>query len=247
MQNFGFHYSFFFYPLSRLSAIQPSMHTSISISPDFASRVSNYIMVAIEADVTNGPTPEALTAEINALAAGMQGRMEVADINRRPNIAATRAAYKACGKDPNRYRPSQEQLHRRILRGLGLYSVDALVDLGNLLSLSTGCAVGVFDRDKIAGADVELGVGRAGEPYTGIGRGELNIEGLPVLRDAAGAFGSMTSDHERTKIEPGTQRVLITIHVMADELPAGDIAAEATRLLRSYAAATAIEHHIVAV
>ncbi len=221
------------------------MSTSISISPEFASRVSTYSMVAIEADVTNGPTPPALTAEIDALAADLQRRLEVADINRRPNIAATRAAYKACGKDPNRYRPSQEQLHRRIVRGLGLYSVDALVDLGNLLSLSTGCAVGVFDRDKIEGSEIALGVGRAGEPYTGIGRGELNIEGLPVLRDAAGAFGSMTSDHERTKIEATTRRVLITIHIFADEQTPEVIAAEATRLLRVYAAATAVSHRII--
>lgn len=221
------------------------MHTSISISPEFASRVNGYTMVAIEADVANGPTPPALTAEIDALAADMQSRMEVADINRRPNIAATREAYKACGKDPNRYRPSQEQLHRRIVRGLGLYSVDTLVDLGNLLSLSTGCAVGVFDRDKIEGSDIALGVGRAGEPYTGIGRGKLNIEGLPVLRDAVGAFGSMTSDHERTKIEPTTRRVLITIHVFADEQTPETIAAEATRLLRDYAAATSVAHRVI--
>ena len=82
-------------------------------------------------------------------------------------------------KDPNRYRPSSEALRRRILRELPLYKVDTLVDLINLVSIRSGYSIGGFDADKIAGGSLVLGVGREGEIYHGIGRGELNIAGLP--------------------------------------------------------------------
>lgn len=52
---------------------------------------------------------------------------------------------------------------------------------------------------KVIG-EVSLGVGREGEPYQAIGRGELNIAYLPVFRDEKGAFGTPTSDSVRTSI-----------------------------------------------
>jgi DNA/RNA-binding domain of Phe-tRNA-synthetase-like protein len=211
---------------------------NIIISKEFSDRVADYRLLTIEADVVNTPTSDQLKHEMTVLGQSMAEVMELADINRRPAIAATRAAYKACGKDPNRYRPSQEQLHRRIIRGLGLYNVNALVDLGNVLSLKTGCSVGVFDMAKLQGDTVTLGVGRHDEPYEGIGRGPLNIEGIPVLRDAVGGFGTPTSDNERTKVELSTTRILITVHLFATEMTPDQIIAEADRLLSTYASAS---------
>lgn len=121
-------------------------------------------------------------------------------------------AYKRLGKDPNRYRPSSEALRRRILRELPLYKVDTLVDLINLVSIRSGYSIGGFDVDKIAGGSLVLGVGREGEIYHGIGRGELNIAGLPVYRDAVGGIGTPTSDEERTKIGLDTTHLLMIIN-----------------------------------
>ena len=58
----------------------------------------------------------------------------MADIKLQPVIAATREAYKRCGKDPGRYRPSAEALRRRLMRGIPLYQIDTLLDLINLVS-----------------------------------------------------------------------------------------------------------------
>lgn len=102
---------------------------------------------------------------------------------------------------------------RRIVKGQGLYEVDALVDCGNLVSLTLGSSLGVFDRDLIEGDTLTLGIGVHGEPYEGIGRGELNIEGLPVIRDAAGGIGTPTSDNERTKVSLGTRRISICLNI----------------------------------
>ena len=107
---------------------------------------------------------------------------------------------------------SSEALRRRILRELPLYKVDTLVDLINLVSIRSGYSIGGFDADKIAGGSLVLGVGREGEVYHGIGRGELNIAGLPVYRDAVGGVGTPTSDEERTKIGLDTTRLLMIIN-----------------------------------
>lgn len=173
----------------------------------------NYAIIYMEADVRNGETSVALRSALEDTAAGICAEYAIEEIKNRRGIASTRQAYKAFGKDPNRYRPSQEQLMRRVVRGLGLYNVNGLVDTGNLLSLATGYSVGVFDRDSIAGGEIRVGVGRQDESYEGIGRGHLNISGMPVIRDAEGGFGTPTSDHERTKTDLGTKHVSVTMHV----------------------------------
>lgn len=206
----------------------------MKIGEDFSKAAGpGYRLAVIEAHVENGPTPKQLTEEIESLSKSMCEVMKIEDINRRPAIAATRAAYKRFGKDPNRYRPSQEQMSRRILKGQGLYVVNALADAGNLVSLKSGCSVGVFDADKIAGS-LELGIGRQGEPYEGIGRGELNVEGLPIVRDSVGGIGTPTSDNVRTAVGESTKRVVITVHCFAEEMPIVETVAEFERVLRDY-------------
>ena len=128
------------------------------------------------------------------------------------SIAATRRVYKACGKDPSRYRPASEALIRRMLQGKELYQRDTLVDLVNLASIAFGYSIGGFDADKFVGDTLTLGIGREGEPYEGIGRGMLNIHGLPVYRDTEGGVGTPTSDNERTKMTLETRHLVVLIN-----------------------------------
>ncbi len=210
----------------------------VKIENEFGERVPGYRAVIITCDVENSPTSDACRAEMDTLAEEIQSRYKVEEINKIPAIAATRSAYKACGKDPNRYRPSQEQLMRRIVRGLGLYTVNSIVDIGNMLSLRTGCSVGCFDADKVDGETVTLGIGRHDEPYEGIGRGPLNIEGLPVFRDSTGGIGTPTSDNERTKIELTTRRMLMTIHLFSQEIDLEQTVATTRELFSRHCHAT---------
>ena len=138
----------------------------------------------IRAKVINTPTSDELWSEISEASQRIRDSYELSWINKRPAIVATRNLYKRLGKDPNRYRVSSEALCRRVVKGMELYRIDALVDLINLISMGSGYAIGGFDADKIQGDEVRLGVGEAGEKFEGIGRGLLNIEGLPVYRDA---------------------------------------------------------------
>ena len=129
------------------------------------------------------------------------------------NTAYSESLWKKIDEFTIRYHEmSGEALCRRILRGISLYQIDTLVDLINLVSIRYGYSIGGFDADKIQGDTLVLGIGKSGEPYEGIGRGELNIEGMPVYRDAMGGIGTPTSDNERTKLEAGTTHLLTIIN-----------------------------------
>ena len=115
--------------------------------------------------------------------------------------------------------------------------MSTLVDLGNLVSLRSGYATGLLDVAHIDG-DLTLGVGREGEPYEGIGRGVLNIAGLPVYRDDVGAAATPTSDSTRTMTSLETRRLLFIINAYDGHRAHTEAAvAYALELLRRYAAA----------
>lgn len=180
----------------------------IRVSDELKSAWPQFKGAAVFAEVKNTAYNEALWKKIESFTELYRSRYTVDSIKEMPAIQATRQAYKKCGKDPSRYRPSSEALCRRILRGLSLYQIDTLVDLINLASINSGHSIGGFDLDKIQGDSLVLGIGKAGEPYEGIGRGTLNIEGMPVYRDAVGGVGTPTSDNERTKLSLDTTHLL---------------------------------------
>ena len=184
----------------------------IIVSQEIESVCPEFVGAAVEAKVVNTPYSKELWDEIHALEDKFRQELTTESLKDLPSIAATRRVYKACGKDPSRYRPASEQLIRRMLQGKELYQIDTLVDLINLASIAYGYSIGGFDADKFVGDTLTLGVGREGEPYEGIGRGMLNIAGLPVYRDAEGGVGTPTSDHERTKITLGTTHLVVLIN-----------------------------------
>ncbi len=185
---------------------------SIRIGEEVLQLFPGLALGIIECSIENVPSSNMLWDEINDLKEKIKATYTLETVNKRPAIAATRQAYKIFGKDPNRYRPSAEALCRRILRGLELHQVNMAVDLINLISIQTGYSIGGFDADKIVGQKVILGIGRENEPFEAIGRGQLNIDGLPVYRDGTGGIGTPTSDNERTKLDIETTRLLMIIN-----------------------------------
>ena len=199
----------------------------------------------ILANVQNTPTGDELWQELELAARDVVSRYELLEINKRPAVAATRRVYKHFGKDPNRYRVASEALCRRLIRGLGIYRLTTLVDLINLVSIRSGYPISALDADKLEGDSLSLGIGEEGEYYEGIGRGQLNIAGMPVYRDAKGGVATPTSDEERTKITELTTRVQININGYAEEMPMAECVDWVVALLKKYAMATDIETQII--
>lgn len=229
---------------SRKKLIFAAMMIEIRFDDEIRRVAPELRVLAIEATVKNPPTSEELWRRLDVLTEDLRSKYEPLQLNDRPGIAATRAVYKALGKDPNRYRGAAEALCRRAVRGLPLHKVSTLVDLINYVSLSTGYAIGGFDADKISGSVLTLGRGREGEPYEGIGRGLLNIEGMPVYRDNIGGVGTPTSDNERTKLTSDTCRLLMLVNVYGEETSLPETETLAVALLTEFASDTNINTKI---
>ena len=178
----------------------------IIVSDEIKHVCPTFVGAAVEAEVTNSSFSAELWNEIHEFETSIRTKLTPDSLKELPSIRATRQVYKLCGKDPSRYRPASEQLIRRILQGKELYQIDTLVDLVNLASIVYGYSIGGFD------VSLTLGIGKEGEPYEGIGRGILNIAGLPVYRDAEGGVGTPTSDNERTKLTLSTRQLLVLIN-----------------------------------
>lgn len=213
----------------------------IEVSEEIRKACPQFAGAAIRAKVQNTADSEELWKTIDAFMVQYREKYTTDSIKEMVTIRATREAYKKCGKDPSRYRPSGEALCRRILRGLPLYQIDTLVDLINLVSIRYGYSIGGFDADKIVGDRLVLGIGKEQESYEGIGRGPLNIEGMPVYRDAVGGIGTPTSDHERTKLNLHTTHLLTIINGYNGREGLEDAVAYMRELLEHYAAATELE------
>lgn len=179
--------------------------SAVNIDGLLKSKCPSATLACVTACIEAHPSPAALREEMSGCEA------DVIKLSRAvldaPQIAATRSAYKALGKDPARYRGSAEALLRRILAGKGLPQINAVVDIINLVSVESRLPIGLYDLARVSG-DIVFRAGRAGETYKGIGKYDLNLEGLPVFSDTLGPHGSPTSDSERTMVTDQTKRVL---------------------------------------
>ena len=214
---------------------------NIHIDPRILEACPETRIGLISATVVNAPTSDELWAEIEGAAEYIKQHYELLEINQRPAIAATRHLYRALGKDPSRYRVSSEALCRRIIRGLGIYRLTTLIDVVNLVSIKSGYAISGLDGDRIEGDTLTMSVGTANDVYNGIGRGLINIEGMPVYRDAKGPIATPTSDEERTKFTEQTVRAQININAFAPEMPLEESVLWMAELLKKYANATDVE------
>lgn len=240
-----FGYSKRTFPFRNFTKKTATIMIHVSLSDEITTACPDIHILTLFCKVKNSFSNESLWKEIEEEEKRFRAATQLEGINKKTSIQATRQVYKRLGKDPNRYRPSAESLCRRIIRGLPLYQVDTLVDLINLISIRSGYSIGGFDATKIKGKQLILGVGQEGEPYNGIGRGTLNIEGLPVYRDQEGGIGTPTSDEERTKIGPDTDRLFMIINGYSGKKGLLETGAYAVDLLKRYASATDFKAELI--
>lgn len=216
----------------------------ISISSELKERCPKLRLGCILANVNVDESSSELLAEMNDRILHAGQSLTIESISKIPTIAASRKAYKACGKDPARYRLSAEALLRRVVSGKDLYHINNVVDQLNLVSITTGFSIGGYDDDQIQG-DVVFGIGESAEPYFGIGRGELNIENLPVFRDDQGAFGTPTSDSSRTEVNEQTCSFLMILIDFEGDHTLDNALQMAIRLLTNYCQTKEFEIRII--
>ena len=187
----------------------------VRIESELNAKCPRVGLACVTAEVSAGATPEGLDQELRGCEEKILKLPEPKAVLEVPAILATRAAYKALGKDPARYRGSAEALLRRVIAGKGLPRINNVVDVINLVSVESRLPVGLYDLAHVQG-DILFRAGRAGETYKGIGKYDLNLEGLPVFCDEVGPHGSPTSDSERTMVTLATNKVVAIIISFSD-------------------------------
>lgn len=215
---------------------------SVTLTSDAAlkAKCPRTALVCMNARVEAAASPEGLIAELQNCEQAVLRLPEPKSVLESPQILATRAAYKALGKDPARYRGSAEALLRRVIAGKGLPRINAVVDIINVVSVESRLPIGLYDLANVKG-DIVFRAGRAGETYKGIGKYDLNLEGLPVFCDALGPYGSPTSDSERTMVTSETKNVLAILISFAGAEGLEKNAKRMAELFERYAAGKAVE------
>lgn len=204
----------------------------------------NACIGSIEARIKVSESNNELLELIDVECKKIEEKYETKDVSSIQNINDSRFAYKSIGKDPSRYRLSSEALYRRVCKGDGLYKINNIVDINNLISLKSAYSVGTYDLDKIVGT-ITFTVGGEGESYKGIGKGSVNIENLPVFMDEEGKFGSTTSDSTKAMINDNTVSILMNIISFNGDSELNSYIYKAEELLLDYAKAIIVEKKIV--
>jgi DNA/RNA-binding domain of Phe-tRNA-synthetase-like protein len=184
----------------------------IALAPELSGRVRLGVVVLEGVTVREGDA--ALVAEVDGYCAELRAKYGEGKSAEVPGAADARTLYKALGLDPTKYRPSNEALLRRALKGEPLYRINTLVDALNLSSLRHQLPFGLYDLARVE-PPVVLRKGGVGESYEGIRKGPVHVEGRPVLADARGPFGNPTSDSARTMITLDAKAALVVAYAPA--------------------------------
>lgn len=208
-----------------------------ALCPGAALLVLNY-----EAEIKESSTE--LISLLDETINDLHNRYTMADLPELLHIKDTRTAYRNLGKAPTTYRNASEAMLRRIVKGNGLYHINNVVEVNNLISVSTGYSIGSYDTGCLSGT-IEWKPAPEGETYQGIGKEVLNIEHLPTLYDDNGAFGNPTSDSRRAMITSGKHEISTIIYSFSGRHELDLIARQYEKLLTTYCGVTKVHITII--
>lgn len=204
------------------------------ISEEVKRKCPKVVLGLLEAEVVVKDSCDELIKEMDTCCEDAKNKIKLDELSSFDEIKDGREAYKSLGKSPSKYRLSSEALLRRVLQGKGLYRVNNIVDINNIISIKSKFPVGSYDASNIS-SPVYLKRAEEGATYKGIGKDYLNIEHLPVFADGKGAFGSPTSDSERAMVTEDAKKIVMCIYSFSGREPIEKYLDEAEELLTKYA------------
>jgi DNA/RNA-binding domain of Phe-tRNA-synthetase-like protein len=102
-------------------------------------------------DVSIGPARDDFLAAYTSEQQAVKSRIRDAPLSEIESLAAWRAAFRAFGVDPTRYRSAAESLLRRLVKKGDIPSINMLVDVCNLISIRYALPVAAFDTRQVRG------------------------------------------------------------------------------------------------
>jgi DNA/RNA-binding domain of Phe-tRNA-synthetase-like protein len=105
--------------------------------------------IVIGRDLRNGESSEADIRRLREAEAGLQRQLGNVEIREEEYIKRYRAALQNFDINPNKFTNSVEGMTKRVAKGIALPSINALVDLGNAISLEEVVSLGGHDLREI--------------------------------------------------------------------------------------------------
>jgi DNA/RNA-binding domain of Phe-tRNA-synthetase-like protein len=176
--------------------------------------------VLVAEGVVNGPTPAGLIERYSEEQAATKSRLGETPLADLPSIAAWRRAFRRFGAEPTQYRNAAEALLRRLTKQGDVPSINALVDMGNLVSIRRALPVAVFDLDGIDGG-ITVRYAEGTEPYSDLGSSETTHPepGEVVFVDGRSRVHARRwcwRQSSQSATGPTTQRVLVVVEGLHD-------------------------------
>lgn len=142
------------------------------IADEIFQRFPGYVRgVVIAHELANGASPPDLLDLLREAEASVRARVRAEAVAEDPRIKSWREAYRAFGAKPAEFRSSIEAMARRALKNDLLPAINALVDIGNLVSLRHLLPAGAHAIDVLAG-DIELRLATGAEQFLAFGSAE---------------------------------------------------------------------------
>ena len=161
-----------------------------SIDPQIFNKFPGYVRgVVLAYGVKNGPSTPDLITLLRSEEDKLRKRLAIENLAEYPRIQAWREAFRSLGIKPGEFRSSIEAMARRVLRNDPIPSINALVDIGNIISLRYLIPAGGHSMDGLT-QDISLRLSDGSEDFIAFGSDVLEhpnpgeiifVEGQVVL------------------------------------------------------------------
>ncbi|MBK8032707.1 MAG: hypothetical protein IPK17_25155 [Chloroflexi bacterium] len=211
-------------------------------SPEIHARYPQLVGGVIFASgLRNGATPPDLLALYQAEQAAVKGRIGDTPLSEIKSLAAWRSVFRSFGVDPTQTRSACEALLRRLTKQGDIPSINALVDMGNLISIRYGLPVAVLDVARASGT-ITVRFADGTERFTNLGQAETVApeSGEVIFADDTGTVFARRwcwRQSDESAAREATTDVIITIEGQHADAESDVTAAirDLTALLAQYA------------
>jgi DNA/RNA-binding domain of Phe-tRNA-synthetase-like protein len=144
-----------------------------AIAPEIFQKYPGYVRGIVVANhVKNRASPDELVNLLRKAEDDLRGRLKIETLLDEPHVKSWREAFRAFGAKPSDFRSSIEAMTRRVLRGDPLPTINALVDIGNVISLQHLVPTGGHAIDHLT-QDISLRLASGQEIFVPFGSDQV--------------------------------------------------------------------------
>ncbi|WP_078549634.1 B3/B4 domain-containing protein [Litchfieldia alkalitelluris] len=201
----------------------------ITISPSLKNLIPGFKLGVITySNIDVADSPQMVKGRLQLFQENIFFDLQEKEFSDYEGLKEWKAAFKAVGTDPNRYRPSVEALYRRIKKQNYIGTINSAADINNFFSLQYEVPIGIYDVEHLAGDTVEIRIGTVNDEYEGINGRIVSMDKKILSSDMQGAFGSPIVDSARSAVTTSTQNAIQLVYLR----PSMDIE-ESLKLVKS--------------